>query len=181
MSIFKGDFSEEGYNLGLDDATKGVKPVKKGVKFHWEMFKKGFRILNHNQAMATFSKGYELGFLDGLRKREGLYGNKKTEITKKTKAMSNTPDNLKKQIELLYSFDTFLSNIQSNLSEVSVMYGNIIKDLYESGLVKEYADKLNEINYAEFKAKISSTNNWIEDNDKKYAKKVIGQVNDAIK
>jgi len=184
MNILKGDFSAEGYKLGLNDATNGNKPNKKGVKYHWEMFKKGFRILNHNQAMKTFSQGYETGFTDGLRKREGLYGNKKESelLNQKTNTitMSSNPENLQKQIELLNSFDNFLSNIQTNLNNVNANYSNLINELYESGLVSEYANKLKDDNHASFQSQIAKVNQWISENDKKYAKKVIGQVQDAL-
>ncbi len=183
MGILKSDFSAEGYKLGLNDATQGTTPNKKGGKYHWEMFKKGFRILNHNHAMETFAKGYETGFTDGLRKREGLYGNTKDSevLNQKTSAtMSSNPENLQKQIELLNSFDNFLSNIQSNLNEVNATYGKLINELYEGGLVSEYANKLKEDNHERFQAQVAKTNQWISENDKKYAKQVIGQVKDAM-
>lgn len=184
MSVLKGDFSAEGHKLGLSDATQGETPNKKGGKYHWEMFKKGFRILNHNQAMKTFAQGYETGFTDGLRKREGLYGNtKESELLNEktnTTTMSSNPENLQKQIELLNSFDNFLSNIQSNLNEVNTTYGKLINELYEGGLVSEYANKLKEDNHESFQAQVAKTNQWISENDKKYAKQVIGQVKDAM-
>ncbi len=185
MSILKSDYTAEGHKLGLNDATSGDKPNKKGVKFHWEMLKKGFRVLNHNQAMKTFSQGYETGFTDGLRKREGLYGNTKENDTVKSNndnsiTMSSNPENLAKQIELLHSFENFLSNVQTNLNEVNSVYAKLIDELYNGGLVGEYAEKLKQDNHAGFNAHVAKINQWIDEHDKKYARQVAGQVKDAM-
>jgi hypothetical protein len=135
------------------------------------------------QVMRKFAEAYDKGFSEGLRIRKGRSLQKKEHelLNQKTNTtMSKGANNLTKQVELLNSFDNFLSNIQTNLNEVSAKYGKLINELYESGLVKEYADKLNEDNYSSFKAKVGHTNQWISENDKKYTKKVIGQVSDAL-
>lgn len=183
MNILKSDFSKEGYKQGLDDASKSDNS-KKGFKYHWNMFKKGFRIINHNQAMKTYSQGYETGHIDGLRKKEELYGNTNNTVKDNhninTNTMGNNAENLGKQIDLLNSFDNFLSNVQTNLYEIDSIYRKVINELFESGLVAEYANKLKDENYTEFKDEIIKVNQWITDIDKKYTKKVIAQVVDAM-
>jgi hypothetical protein len=171
--MIKANYTREGHKLGLKDALNGK--TEKGVKYHWEMLKRGFQILNHKEAMDSFSKGYNTGFDDGLKKIEGLHGNKKqlesvgSEKNTKEKKMENNNQGYGKQIEIIESLEAFLINLDKHLDSMVEDYASKINELKEAGCYAEIREKLEFENFKDFQENANDIKEHLAEEDKVYA------------
>ena len=70
-NIFNSDLTGDGYNAGFNDGKEGNTSDHSGALKKWKTWVFG------DNAVATWAKGYDRGYLDGCAKRKKLYEEEK--------------------------------------------------------------------------------------------------------
>ena len=149
--INPGDAFDKGYNCGIKDGELNNKrnaPWKEEIKYLTAIW-------NREHFWKSFHDGYNNGYLDGQRKRNGVFNDKKDETQNiKTNTFSNNLKNssmqrgIEGQIELLQQMKQFLSNLIEQFEEITKTQEGFIRNLDSEGLgfqlLDRFEDEFNE-------------------------------------
>jgi hypothetical protein len=70
-NIFNSDLTGDGYDAGFNDGKEGLIDDSSGSLKHWKTWSYG------DNALSTWAKGYNRGYLDGCAKRKKLHEDEK--------------------------------------------------------------------------------------------------------
>lgn len=142
---FNGEYSQEGYEEGLEDA-KSAKPKNK-----YKFFKavNPINLLwNTNNAYNSFAQNYEKGYLDGQRVKNDIYNNK---LIPQGANMDDTSYDY--FIKILDELEESMSLLKKPLLNMDDKYEQQINLAHNAGFVDNYIEPL-KIKREKFRVKI---------------------------
>lgn len=162
--INPGDAYGKGYEAGFNDGELNKRrnaPWKEEMKYLTAIW-------NRKHFWKSFHDGYNQGYLDGQRKRKGLFDENTTEIKQNinNSNMASRQTSFSYQIELLESLKSYLHGFQERLAIVAEKYEKQVNELYDAGGMMDETFNDFHDNYLEVtKVKIQSLINQINDAD----------------
>jgi hypothetical protein len=182
MSIFSSNDYKRGYEQGIDDA--------KSNKDKWNYsagFSMGFSLkfaLHGQKAMETFAKGYEVGYLDGLRVKNNIF---QEEQPKQQNKNSNNSTLIKSatmqrgidgQIDLLDQMKSFLEGMAESFESMIQTQDAFLRGLDSEGLDLKLLQRFEEYSQNN-KSKIQDLIRNLESEDIPYTQQVIKYLEDT--
>lgn len=125
-----GDYTPNGYKDGIKDGKKG-KP-----KSHFGTFKRSLinYVWQSDNAIDSYSSGYNTGYTDGLRVKYDIYSSQ-------TGGIMNS---LAQQLGFLEQAKGAIKHNKNILDGARDQYGNQVNAMHNADFLKEYADELAE-------------------------------------
>ncbi len=156
FKLYSGDYSQEGYEFGMKASknrhaknmftfVKAVNPINYAWKF--------------NDAFDSFTKNYDIGYLDGQRFNHQVY--RETQITGNTMASA---DNYINHLRMLDEVKLGLGSLRRYLREIEQKYKQQIDSAEAAGFMQDYTDKLKQ-KHQRFLVKIETVTVMIEKHD----------------
>lgn len=125
-----GDYTPNGYKDGIKDGKKG-KP-----KSHFGTFKRSLinYVWQSDNAIDSYSSGYNTGYTDGLRVKYDIYSSQ----------TGGTMSSLAQQLGFLEQAKGAIKHNKNILDGARDQYGNQVNAMHNADFLKEYADELAE-------------------------------------
>ncbi len=162
---------DKGYQDGLKDAINGDKKEYGGLVSVKSFF-------FGDVTMDTYIKGYDTGYLDGLRKRNNVFSNNDNKINSTTQKHTNMPNPVyASQIDILDKMKLFLQKFNQDVEEMMKTYRSYLDELDSEGLDVDNHTQLVEY-YQDTEMKLKDVVSIIEENDLPYTEKMIRYLED---
>jgi hypothetical protein len=194
--VFPKEALGRGYEDAFKDATHPDKPLPKNIP-HYNHF---IRVFSPSQKSELFyqsyKEGYELGYVDGLRKRVKLYENTPSESDKVVEeaastisknsslenqtSMSNNSSSFAGQLDLTEKLIENLENLTDKLDRAQQSYAKKIDQLERAHLMKESINNLRESKHAELSSKVNALIQQVRERDIKYLEALKQAIEEAI-
>lgn len=194
--VFPKEATARGYDDGFKAATHPDKPLPKDIP-HYNHFIRTFSPSSKSELFyQSYKEGYDLGYVDGLRKRHKLYENTPSESDKVVEesassisknsslenqtSMSNNSSSFAGQLDLTEKLIENLHNLTENLDRAQQSYSKKIDTLERAHLMKESIHKLREDKHAELSSKVHALIQQVRERDIKYLEALKEAIEDAI-
>ncbi|MBS9783388.1 MAG: hypothetical protein KGV46_02420 [Pasteurella sp.] len=130
--IYTGDYSQEGYNDGINDSKQG-KP-----KSHFGTLKRNpvNWLWQADNATDSYSNSYNTGYIDGQRVKHHIYSSQS----------GGTMSSLEQQLNLLEQVKGAIRHNKNLLDSARDLYGNQVNAMQGAGFLDNYTDELAERN-----------------------------------
>lgn len=139
-SLTNGDDTQRGYDDGLKDASNN-----RNKNFGKMVTKDNFMkfMIHGNLTLNTYTNGYNLGYIDGLRKKNGIYsanGTSDNVTTKNTSSMAYLQD-IEREIEAVLILNHFLADVfHENALTVRENFNGYINAMRDTGVPAQVCD-----------------------------------------